>query len=1066
MSKRLLAPVLVLTLIGLAFPEVHAQETGTISGVVTEAQSEGPLPGVQVVIPDLNTGTTTNAEGEYEFEAPTGEYQVEARFVGYQTAQRTVTVQAGESTLVNFTLRQASLDLEEVVVTGTGGPVEKRKLGNQVASIRTSRLEDAPIQDFSELLQGREPGVVGLPSQGQTGSGSRIRIRGLATLSQSNEPVVYIDGVRVDNGGGGPGDTGTSRLDDLNSEAIENVEILKGAAAATLYGSEASNGVIQIFTKSGSEGDTRYSFSTTQSAIQMPNLWGPNTGFARTEEQANRMNSVFDADVAPYEILERNFTDELYGLGHAQTYSGSVEGGSENINYYVNIRHQRENGPFEPTFDRRDYPSGISPIGDDELERTQATLTVTAFPLDQLRIRSSASYTNSDLQTYPAGNFITATTAVSRYSKLENATSNNVTGAPGFTRTVNETTQEIMKEGVNKFTGSLNLNYQPLESLTIDGTFGLDFTNSEVIDQLPFQWNIDNFGSGNVQGTRSVTDRGFLQWTGDLKGTLDTELGNQLESTLIFGAQAFSSDERTESISAVDFPGPGFGVTGAATSQQSVGESLLQERQLGIFVQEQLGFRDYAFVTLGGRFDANSAFGDEFDAAFYPKIQLSVVPTDADFWNVGEPLTSLRFRFAVGESGLQPGAFDAFTTFSSLASTNGPGVVPSNLGNPDLEPERSREFEFGTDVGLFSDRLGIDATYWTRTVRDALVQRQFAPSGGFTTPQLVNIGEIDAQGVEIGVEASALDLETVTADLFVNASYLWQQVQSLGGAPDIKAGSGYSRIRNFVQEGFAPGSHFGAELLNVPDGSMPVDLNGDGQPDTRQEVLDYLGGLTPQTASLPNSASQVLRAPSEGGPLGHYKGKPFPDWQGSFGGTITFFDNLTVSTQFEYKFGNYHVNNLTGAFRQQDGFIGRNIPVSTKLERDFITGGLESGTPQNDPGVRMEALETWINEMLGLAPFSGLNTIEKADFLRWRELSLSYDLPQSLVQSYGIDQASLTFAVRNLALFTSFSGTDPELNIKPRGTTGITADEDLNEGVEAYGIPTPRRFSLTFRLQF
>jgi hypothetical protein len=129
MSKRLLTSVLVLILIGLSFPQARAQETGTISGVVAEAQSEGPLPGVQVVIPDLNTGTTTNAEGEYEFEAPTGEYQVEARFVGYQTAQRTVTVQAGESTVVNFTLRQTSLDLEEVVVTGTGGPSKNESSG-------------------------------------------------------------------------------------------------------------------------------------------------------------------------------------------------------------------------------------------------------------------------------------------------------------------------------------------------------------------------------------------------------------------------------------------------------------------------------------------------------------------------------------------------------------------------------------------------------------------------------------------------------------------------------------------------------------------------------------------------------------------------------------------------------------------------------------------------------------------------------------------------------------------------------------------------------------------------
>ncbi|MDX1546518.1 MAG: SusC/RagA family TonB-linked outer membrane protein [Rhodothermales bacterium] len=1047
---------------------------GTLTGTVRDAATDDPLIGAQVVIPALNLGSVTNIDGVYTVEAvPAGTHVVEIRYIGYRTQRETVTVASGQTQTLDVRLEESAINLDEVVVTGAGGPVEKRKLGNSIATIDAAALETAPIQSFSDVIQGREPGLVGLPSGGLTGEGTRIRIRGTASLSQSNEPIVYIDGVRVDRDGGfggtnsfvGSGGGGSpSRLDDINPESIERVEVLKGAAAATLYGTEASNGVIQIFTKRGLVGPPRFTFSIQQGAITYPEIYPDQVGFGRSQAQADTMSVYYGRALRPFELVNQNFVHDLFETGYSQTYSASVSGGTPGITYHVSTRWQGENGPFGG--DDRRYPVGVTTLADDALKRAQATATLNIFPNDKLQIRVTNGYTDSQFKTLETNNNIYGVVSLAQFSRPERVTFNNQTGTPAFA-TVNEAMQQTVEQSVQHYNGSVGLNYRPLDILTLDGTFGVDFTN-EISEELrPFGWNVDGFSSDTPEGRRRFADRNNLELTFDVKGTLNTQLSERYESSFLFGTQGFISRERLESGQGVDFPGPGFDVTGAA-SQQALFEEFLEIVNLGVFAQEQFGINNYIFVTAGARLDANSAFGSDFDAVIYPKVSASVIPSDAPFWRPLGPVSSLRFRAAIGRSGLQPGAFDALTTFGALPSITGPGVVPQNLGNPELEPEVSTEWELGTEMGLVNDRVAFETTYWNRTVSDALVDRQFPVTGGFVARQLDNIGEIKAQGVELDVNAFVVNRADVSVNLFANASYLWERVTDLGGAPPIKVGGSYPRYRNFLIEDYAPGANFGAKLLEVPDGSLPVDFNGDGAADTEAEVLAFLATLTPSTASLPTSPSVVLLADDDGDgdPLDHYLGKPTPDWQGAFGGSVKFFRNFTVSTLFEYKTGNYYVNNLTDAFRQANAVIGRNLPESAPVERDYITGGVDAGfNPLNDPNVRLEALETWLNELLALAPFSGLNTIKQADYIRWRELSLTYSAPRGFVQSYGLRNLSFTVAARNLKLWTKYDGIDPELNAVGRGS-GSGLDQNFLDGVEAFGFPIPRRFLFTVRFGF
>ncbi len=1036
-------------------PASAAAQTGTIVGTVSVAETERPLEAVQVYIEGSGIGTLTNSSGRFLLvNVPVGEHTVTAELVGYRATSQTVTVSAGESAVANFSLSQSAIALDEIVVTGAGVATEKKRLGNTISTINTEQMENQPISSFSDLIQGREPGLVGLPSSGTTGEGSRIRIRGSASLSQSNEPIIYVDGIRVDRSGGfGPGVSAggqgsPSRLDDINPNSIERIEVLKGAAAATLYGTEASNGVIQIFTKRGQQGAPRWTFQVEQSMIDTPtDRMIPHADFAVSQEDVQRIQQRWGRTVGLYEPFQEMVFPEILETGYGQTYSGSVQGGGDLITYFVSGRYFNEDGPlgWEDEIQARDHNV-----------KRQAQANINVFPTDDLRLRFSGLYSEVNHETFENSNNIFGVFSSMFMSHLRLAREGNRFGSLAF-GTTKEFGQATTNQDVEHFAGSINANWTLAQGLVFDGTFGVDVTNQRSVNFFPFGWNVDGFSTFFTDGLRSLSDRNHREVTGDFKLSHQADIGSSLSSSLVVGAQGFLRQTVSTGGDGLQFPGPGLEVLSAASSQ-SVFEIFSRVVNAGVFVQEQVGWSDYAYFTVGGRFDANSAFGEDFDVAFYPKASVSIIPSDFDGWE-NETLSSFRIRAAVGQSGLQPGAFDKFTTFSSLPSLEGPGVAPDNLGNQALQPEVSTEWEAGAELGLFNERVGVDVTYWNRTVSDALVARQFPVSGGFRATQLDNIGEVKASGVEVAVNGTAYQSRQTSVDLFANASYITEEVTDMGGAPPLKVGGSYPRYRNFVKEGFAPGAYFGATPADV---AIPLNLNGDCSVPTQQEALAYF--------SEPRNPSdfEVLSKTPDGGIgsvgcggdfLGNHLGKPTPDWQGSFGTNLTFLTNFELSTLFEFKAGNYHVQDLSGMFRQANAVIGRNTPESARV----------SATMQNPNSTAQERLDAaifWANNLRALAPMSGMNGIHPADWLRWRELSLTYRMPSDFVDRFSLNTASLTLGVRNLKLWVNeeYTGMDPEVNILGRCDGGLSCN--FLNSVEGWGLPIPRRFTASIRVGF
>ncbi|HEY4611541.1 MAG TPA: SusC/RagA family TonB-linked outer membrane protein [Bacteroidota bacterium] len=1063
-------------LLAALVPGALFAQSGTVAGKVTSAAGD-PLPGANVVVQvaGLMLGAAADANGSYTITTvPAGSQRITARFVGYRSEVKEVNVAVGAITEVDFTLSPTVLQLDEVVVTGAGAAVEKMKLGNTVGTINSSSIAEAPVTTLAEILSGRVPGVQSLPNGGLVGEGASIRIRGSASLSQENTPIIYIDGVRVGNtsglagisiGGGGE----PSRLDDLNPEAIERVEILKGAAAATLYGTQANAGVIQIFTKQGSQTRPKFSFEVQQGAIEYPaGAYKANTGFARSDADAARLSTILGRTLKAYEVFEENFMDKIIGTGYTQNYSASVSGGQAGITYFANMRYSDTDGPFNP------QPESFfgKSLGEsqDIVRRGQFSANLNVTPSDRLNIRLSTQYTNSSQETFENNNNIYAPLTSAQFGKPERiqkagvgtATSDNAFGNAAF-QTAREGFNQETKDRADHGNVALTARYNLTPELTLEATAGLDYISQRSTNFSPFGWNVDNFVTANVNGELTLGTRQRQEWTVDTKAIWNTNIMSNLGSQLIVGIQGFRSILNTSGGTGVTFPGSGVEVLNAGQTQTS--NSFFSDVvQAGVLAQEQLSYADYLFVTLGIRLDANSAFGSEFETAKYPKASLSVLPLKALGGSIPY-MSTLRVRAAIGQSGQQPGAFDKLTTFAAARSADGSGLAPDQLGNQKLKPEVATEWELGFEAGFLDDRIGIELTYWDRTVKDALVPRAFAPSGGFYRTQLDNIGELVAHGFDIGVNLNVLQMDNVSVSMFVNGAYLQEEITSMGGAPPLKVGGSYPRYRNFIRQGYAPGSFFGPILSNNP---YPIDINQDGIADAEQktgthtyanDLLNYFS-VARDPSAWGASRLMVLGAdmkPLKGGQtyLEHYLGKPMPDWQGSFGFNVTFLKNLRLASLFEYKFGNYFVHNLTDAFRRSHATIGRNFQRVSALESTMMN-------PASTPEQRVAAAATWAREIASLSPYDGLNEIEEIYLVRWRELSLTYDIPTEYVSWIGVGNASVTFAGRNLVLWTDYSGIDPETNVYSYGGAG-TFDTNFGLGIEAFGIPIPRQYVFTLR---
>jgi len=971
---------------------------GTVEGRVIEAGTGRALAGAQVELVGLGMGTLAGADGRFSISSvPAGEVQVRVQLLGYAQATQTVTVASGESVTVEFQLSQQALALDEVVVTGTAGGAQRRAIGNVVDRISASDItEIAPVTSMTQLIGQRTPGVQLLGTSGQVGSGSRIRIRGTSSIGLSNDPIIYIDGIRMDSAPNrGPSQRGgarVSRLDDLDPESIESIEIIKGPAAATLYGTEASAGVIQIITKRGASASPSVSVMARTGTNWM---WNPG---GRAGEQFSRDAAGNIYGVNLYEREANEGLGPIFDYGQMNALSANIQGGTDQIRYFASGSYTDDTGVVQHNWDRR----------------FSGRVNLDLIPSESFTMRTSVGFTEGKrrmaqgaLNIDPFSNLYFGRPALE--------------ASRGFGWAPPEEWRKVQdRSDIDRYNASIEFSHNPLSWFTHRLVAGLDQNqefNHRLYPRMP-EGSSHFFGATGL-GSKSTTRIQRRFFTLDYGASATTQFRDHIGSQSSFGLQYYRSRNLSIGATAQQFPAvPITTISGGSTRDGS--ESFSENATVGVYVQQQFDWDNRIFVTGAVRMDDNSAFGQEFDAAVYPKISATWVMHEEDFWTV-DWVSQFRLRGAWGAAGQQPGTFDASRLYAPEVGYNDePTLIPDAFGNPALQPERGEELEIGFDAEFLDGRISAVFTRFDRWTKDAIVNRAVPRSLGFPGSQVINLGLVRGWGHELGLDVQVMERQNFSWDLGVQASNFRNRIDEIG--EDGVIGTGQLQHR----EGYGIADRYMVTVV-----SAEIDENGG----LISAMCD--GGAGPQGvdqggAPVPCSEAPLVRwGPSQ------------PTWEGGINSTWSY-GPLRLYARVD----------ATGGHYQEDTSVGAAITSinNTRMSQEA-----------DDP--IFQAYRT-----VGRSP---LGTYE-AGFARLREVSLTYTLPQSLLGRIGAGNGSVNVAGRNLAMLWTAQdgwGTARDGSITPSIGDGRIWDPEtrgsanLTQGYQTV-MPPFASATMTVRLGF
>jgi TonB-linked SusC/RagA family outer membrane protein len=987
-SSRILGFVLAGILLGSN--QLAQAQQSSIAGRVTDAATSDPLENARVVLVGPNRIEGTGRDGRYTFRGvPPGTHQVRVLRLGYRPATDSVTVPAGETVALDFTLSPSPVQLDEIVTTATGQQ-SRLELGNSVATIDASRIaEEAPITEFGNLLTGRAAGVQVLKSSGATGTGTKIRIRGSNSVSLSNEPLYYVDGVRIDATSDGYaydiGGQSTSRINDLNPDDIQNIEIVKGPSAATLYGIQASNGVVLITTKRGVSGKARWNAFVEQGVVEDKNTYRTNY-FGRSDDPdwdtfctlIDQVNGdCVQSRVDAYNPLN-DPAERPLGAGHRQQYGLNVAGGSDAATYYVSAEYEGEVGVYK--LRGTDFDS-VFDATSGEIPQEQ----LRPNDLNKLSLRANASAkvsSKADLQL--SLGYVTSRLRLPENDNTLNSVIGSGDGA-GVPQDVNrgwylipaEIYAERNRQGIGRFTGGLTANWLPLGWLSTRATFGYDVTNRQDTQFWPTGEINPSAYPTQALGELNVTRAQTSQLSVDLFTAATYKVSSDWSGRTAVGGQFFRNLTTNSYAQGRGLSRGTEAIFGAATTDAS--DDYIESRSAGGFVDQQMSFQNRLFLTAGLRLDDNSSFGKNFNTKPLPKLSASWLARDQG----AGTLNTFRLRAAYGQSTQQPGSIDALRFYAQSAGRrageSSSGVSLANLGNADLKPELSQEIETGFDAGLFGGRVTLEATFFYKETKDALIEREIAPSLGTTTTQFFNLGKVSNRGIELRLDSRIIDNPNFAWDLTVSGSFTRNRLHELGAGIDT------------ITLGFIQRHVEGYPLGGIWD--RPLESFADANGNNVIEPGEYTIG--------PNPA---------------FRGSALPTRELGVRSGLSFFGNLfNLAALVDYR-GGHWIENSTDSFRCSGLIYCRHLVDPTAPLQ-----------------MQANAAAYGYGDDLGITEWG---FFEPAWFIKLRELSLTFNAPDRIARALGASRASLTLSGRNLLTIDDYSGIDPEVNGFGQGREG------------------------------
>ena len=1001
--------------------------TGSLTGRIVDANSGAPVAAATVRVAGTNLAAHSNTDGRYTLRGITpGAVEVRALRVGYAELRAQATVAANEPTTLDLAMRPVAVTLSPVVTTATG---EQRRVeeGSSIANIPAAEIvQRTAVANVGDLLTAKAAGVMVIPGT-QTGAGIRVRIRGTSSLSLTNNPIYVIDGVRVEGATGSSsvsvGGTTPSRVGDLNPEEIESIEVIRGPSAATLYGTDAANGVIVITTKKGIAGRTQWTYYTEQTALRDQNDYpAAYRGWRSGSTVSNATQcytfqvtagSCTQDSVTSYNLLEDEEATP-FGTGYRQQHGLQLRGGSEAVRFFLHGEWENEDGvtkvpEFEQRFMRRRFletnERGLTAFQADPnaLSRVTGRANMNMTLADNLDVAVTAGYTSQDIRLPHSDDSGTAGIAA------------NIYGGPGFKYNLNaagdtlfgwreftprDVYQAETEQEIERLITSLSTNWRPFGWLATRGNVGLDLIGRKDTQLCRFA----NCTSATDREGYKIDNRSsFFVYTVDAAATASTNFSETIGSQTTLGVQYYRNVFNRNGAQGTGLP-PG-ATTVSAGATPNAGETSTESRTLGAFIEERVSFGERLFLTGAIRSDRNSAFGADFKTVFYPKLAASWVVSEETFFRAPGWVDQLRLRTAYGASGVQPGTTDAVPSYAATTvlgeSGEGAALVFSTLGNPDLKPERSTELEMGVDGTFFDNRVTTELTYYNKHSTDALISQVLAGSLGGPVSRLENVGEIRNWGWEAMVDAQLLANESFGWSINLNGATNDNRIERLGDSLPIISSSTQRQVEGYPVNGWWARGLVGYQDR---DGDRIIEFNADSALSeiTVSNQPMFLGYSSPRhEVSLTNA---------------------FEFWQ----------RRVRLSAMMDYK-GGHKIYNNTERIRCASrnncrGLVDPTAPLFEQARTVMI---------RQHPSASAAAF------------------IEDGDFIRFRELSLSADAPEAWAgRVFRGRSLTATLAARNLGiLWTKYSGVDPEAF----GTTG-----DAPSSFQAFAPPTYYSLRLTF----
>gem|GEM_PF-934518 len=1080
MKKAILCCVMLLWLSVLSQAQ---QTTQTISGRVIDAETKEGLPGAVVSIPALRIGSSTNANGEYSFKAPVGTHTIEAKLIGYESKSQTIKVTADEPIKLDFALRVKASQAEEVVVLGLSGEIDRNKLGAAVGTVSGERINNIASPTAIDGLSGQVTGIQVTRSSGVPGGSTFITVRGPKSVRGSSEPIYIVDGVIIDNSQTSPNQAAVdagARAIDINPQDIESVEVLKGPAAAAIYGAVAGNGVIIINTKKGkynsNERPTKinvagfYETSSPLGSIDLQKEYGqgvngiagPNA-YREPGPGETRGTPGVTLSWGPRIQPGQPMYDQLNGIfrtpnSFQQTIS--VSGAASYFDYYVGGTFDQNQGVFRNS----------------DLNRNNFRANVGFTLLPGVRYTTTNNYITSQTLIPTVGNSISGIylSALRTPPTFDNTRAYEPDGSqrrygaydnPIWTQENNSYTSRL-----SRFIHNSALNWdiyqEPTSGLFLGARaqLGLDRYDQTNVYILARGARDANFGPGGAGAI--VTDPRFdNQLNLELAVTAKYNFTKDIRATLIAGGQYISL--RRDAINAqTNDISPFFSQLNSGATQIA-SSSRVESVLIGQFAQLTADIFDRLAVTASLRRDGSSAFGTSQPFSFFPKAGLSYNLGQESFMEGLKGIVdNVVIRAAYGESGSptqpDPYATNFLYTTGGITASFARGTWSNRLGNAglnastvggatqDVRPERLVEREIGLNLGFWNNRINVEANYYVQTVFDMIVSFPVPISTGYNSV-LRNAASMTNQGFELAVQGTILNTPEVTWNATINYTRFNNVVNSLSGAAPISLGGFTGIAEPYVNVGQPYGALLVPGWLRDQNGNVvlsgrtwvQVDASGNMVRDANNRVISVAPNSP--NSRLVVSGAFSTRDVGNNGAIAGLVGAPVQDAQPIFGAANPFpsytlavrndfriFKNLLVSILFDGVFGNQVFNGTQGGLIN----FGTWGPTRDREEPAFFDGqpiivDPARTTPLTSFGVTYQPGQQVQRTTLYRGFLSGFIIaephIQDGSFLRLRDVTVQYSW--DILKDFGISQVTFIFSGRNLAtFFKSYTGYDPEVN--------------------------------------